>query len=121
MKTLNALTLLLMLAIFTVGAFGAAPKKKKPAPTPTPPTVDQEAVKVLKPYDKDGNFEISREELVAMQTDYKASPRGPLKEFDLDHNGILDDVVDRASMNMKLGQLKMNKETPKATPKKKKK
>lgn len=110
MKITRSLTIAILLAAMPVGAFAAPPKKKQPNVPPSPPKVDQEAVKLLKPYDKDGNFEISREELVAMQADYKASPKGPLMVFDLDHNGILDDVVDRASMNMKLGQLKMNKD-----------
>lgn len=122
MKTSRSFTILFLLAALPVCVF-AAPKKKKPAAVPTPPTVDQEAVKLLKPYNKDGDFEISRDELTAIQADYKANPKGPLKEMDLDHNGILDDVMNRASMNMKLGQLKMSLQPtpPPAGPKKKKK
>ena len=115
MKTSRPLVMLILLAALPVCAF-AAKKKKVP---PAPPKVDEAAVALLKPYDKDGNYEISRDELVEIQKDYKANPKGPLKAFDLDSNGVLDDVVDRASMNMKLGQLKMNNEPAKA-PKKKK-
>ncbi len=118
MKTSSSLTLSLLLIAMPFCALAADKKKKKPQTPSAPPTVDESAVKLLKPYDTDGDFDISRDELAAIQRDYKANPTGPLKAFDLDHNGILDDVVDRAAMSIKLGQLKMNK-TP-AAPKKKK-
>ncbi len=118
MKISHSFILLILLVALPAGAFAAA-KKKKPVTPAGPPKVDTAAVALLKPYDKNGDFEISRDELAAVQADYKAAPKGPLKDFDLDHNGVLDDVVDRASMNMKLGQLKMNKAAP-AAPKKKK-
>lgn len=121
MKTSRALTILILLASLPLCAFAAEKKKKKAVVPSGPPKVDQAAVAVLKPYDKDGDFDISRDELAAIQTEYKSNPKGPLKDFDLDHNGVLDDVVDRASMNMKLGQLKMSKQAPaKPAPKKKK-
>lgn len=119
MKITRSLTILILLASLPLCAFGAEKKKKKPVPPAGPPKVDQTAVDLLQPYDTNSDFEISRDELAAIQKDYKANPKGPLKGFDLDHNGILDDVVDRASMNMKLGQLKMNKQASPA-PKKKK-
>lgn len=118
MKITRSLTILILLASLPVCAFSADKKKKKPVPPAGPPKVDQAAVQLLKPYDTNSDFEISRDELSAIQKDYKANPKGPLKDFDLDHNGILDDVVDRASMNMKLGQLKMNKQAA-ASPNKK--
>ena len=118
MRTTRSLTILILLASLPICVFAADKKKKKPVSPAGPPKVDEAAVQLLKPYDTNSDFEISREELTAIQKDYKANPKGPLKDFDLDHNGILDDVVDRASMNMKLGQLKMNTQAA-VSPKKK--
>lgn len=69
--------------------------------------MDEAAVAVLKPYDKDGNFQIGRTELGDMQTAFKADPAGPLKAFDQGADGTLDDLVDRAGMNVKLGAVPM--------------
>ena len=106
--------LIAMLGLPVIAPAADKPKKKK---EPTPPTVDTAAVAVLKPYDKDSNYEISADELKAMQADYKANPDGPLKPFDLEHDGTLDNI-DRIGMNNKLGAAKMV-EKP-AAPKKKK-
>lgn len=113
MKSILKHTALVLAALAPLPAMAG---KKTPAP---PPKVDEAAVAVIKPYDKDGNYEISRAEFAAMEADFKASPTGPLKQFDRDGNGKLDDVVDLAYINIKLGELKMN-EKPEA-PKKKKK
>lgn len=82
--------------------------------------MDTAAVDLIKPYDKDDNSEISPDELKAMQADYKANPRGPLKALDL-ANDTFDDV-DRMSMNNKLGAAKMaaTKPAPPVAPAKKK-
>jgi|GEM_PF-5448992 len=103
----TALVLLAMTPIMVLAG------KKAP-----PPKVDEAAVALLKPYDKDGNYEISQEEFAAIQADFAANPTGPLKMFNRTGKGKLDDVVDRAYMNIKLGELKMNEQPQK--PKKKK-
>lgn len=113
MKLITPLRIAFLLVFCLLsGAFAVEKKKKKRGPTP--PTVDTEAVALIKPYDKDANFEISAEELKAMQADYKANPNGPLKALDLSHDGNLDDL-DRLGMNNKLGAAKMvgTPETPK--------
>jgi len=83
----------------------AADKKKKPIKDKplADVTVDEAAVAVLKPFDKDGNFEIDHTEFSALAAAFKANPKGPLKQFDLANDGALDDVVDRAGLNNKLG------------------
>lgn len=83
----------------------AADKKKKPIKDKplADVTVDEAAVALLKPFDKDGNFEIDRTEFGPLATAYKANPKGPLKQFDLSNDGMLDDTVDRAGLNNKLG------------------
>ncbi len=86
-----------------------------------PPKVDEAAVALIKPYDKDSNYEISRDEYAAMVKDFTAAPTGPLKLFDRDGNGKLDDVVDLAYINIKLGELKMNEQPQKPKKKKEKK
>ena len=109
MKTSHLLLALLTLGCLALPAFAA--DKKKPKVKGKKPIaitqVDEAAVAVLKPYDKDGNFEIDRTELAAMQADYKAAPTGPLKDFDKDNNGTLDEQFDRAGMNVKLGAVPM--------------
>ena len=112
MKLLMRNTALVLLAMTPMMALAG---KKGPA---TPPKVDEAAVALLKPYDKDGNYEISQEEFAAIQADFTANPTGPLKMFNRTGKGKLDDVVDRAYMNIKLGELKMNEQPQK--PKKKK-
>ena len=94
-----------ILSLCCLGLPAAAADKKKPK-VKRPPVitqVDEAAVAVLKPYDKDGNYEIDRTELAAMQAAYQADPNGPLKAFDQDHDGKLDDQFERAGMNVKLG------------------
>ncbi len=106
-------TSLLLLALLTLGslALSATAADKKPKVKVKRPIaitqVDEAAVAVLKPYDKDGNFEIDRTELAAMQADYKAAPPGPLKPFDQAADGTLDELIDRAGMNVKLGAVPM--------------
>ncbi|MCE9520488.1 MAG: hypothetical protein K8R87_13155 [Verrucomicrobia bacterium] len=121
MKSLNRHLILIAILCLPVMAHTADKKKpaaKKPAAVPT---VDTAAVELIKPYDKDGNFEISVDELKAMQADYKAAPRGPLNTLSLSHNGTFDDF-DRMNMNNKLGAAKMAANpTPPTTPVKKKK
>ena len=109
MKYFAFLLALLTLGCLALPAFAA--DKKKPKVKGKKPIaitqVDEAAVAVLKPYDKDGNFEIDRTELAAMQTAYKADPAGPLKAFDQGADGTLDEQFDRASMNVKLGAVPM--------------
>jgi hypothetical protein len=104
MKAVSTISIAgLFILAFSIAGFAAEKKKKK---APVPPSIDTEAVALIKPYDKDSNYEISKDELKAMQADYKSNPTGPLKVFDLSHTGILDDL-DRISMNNKLGAAKM--------------
>ena len=112
MKT-SLITLSLLVAVLATN--NAQARSKTP---PAPPKVDEAAVALLKPYDKDHNYEISRAELVAIQTDFTANPTGPLKMFDRDGNGKLDDGIDLAYMNIKLGELKMNEQPDKPKTKK---
>jgi|GEM_PF-2563708 len=104
----------LVLALLTLGCLAlptlAADAKKPKVKVKRPPVitqVDEAAVAVLKPYDKNGDFQIDRTELTAMQDAYKAAPTGPLKAFDLGNDGTLDDQFDRAGMNVKLGAVPM--------------
>ncbi len=108
------------LALTAAAADGKKPKVKVKRP-PVITQVDEAAVAVLKPYDKDGNFEIDRTELAAMQEAYKADPNGPLKAFDQDTNGMLDEQFDRAGMNVKLGAVPMAEADKKRAEKAKKK
>jgi len=103
------------LALLSLTPIAALAGKKTP---PAPPKVDEVAVALLKPYDKDSNYEISRDELTAIQKDFAAAPTGPLKMFDRDGNGKIDDVVDLAYINIKLGELKMNEQPQKPKAKK---
>ncbi len=109
MKSSHLLLALLTLGGLALPAFAADAKKPKvKVKRPIAITeVDEAAVAVLKPYDKDGNFQIDRTELTAMQDAYKAAPNGPLKVFDKGSDGMLDDLIDRAGMNVKLGAVPM--------------
>jgi hypothetical protein len=100
-------------------AFPAEKKKKKREAKPV--VADTEAVNAIKPFDKDGNFEIGFNELTAVQAAFKASPTGNLKQFDKGGDGVLDETVDRAAMNIKLGEAKMAANTTSTQPRKKKK
>jgi len=94
----------LIVSLIISGTSFSADKKKT---TQAPPAVNEAAVALLKPYDKNSDFEIDRDELRALQLELKANPRGPLAQFDLGKDGTLDDVIDRAGMNTKLGRAKM--------------
>lgn len=109
MKTSCLLLALLTLGCLALPMSATAADKKKPK-VKKPPVitqVDEAAVAVIKPYDKDGNYEIDRTELAAMQAAYQADPAGPLKAFDQDKDGKLDEQFDRAGMNVKLGAVPM--------------
>ena len=107
MKTSHLLLALLTLGCLALPATAADKKKPKVKRPPVITPVDEAAVAVLKPYDKNGDFQIDRTELTAMQDAYKAAPTGPLKAFDLGSDGTLDDQFDRAGMNVKLGAVPM--------------
>jgi len=107
MKTSHLLLALLTLGCLSLPAFAADKKKPKVKKPIAITQVDEAAVAVIKPYDKDGNFEIDRTELAAMQADYTAAPTGALKAFDQDKDGKLDEQFDRAGMNVKLGAVPM--------------
>ncbi len=89
-------------------AFSAEKGKRQTAP----PQTDPAAVSVIKPFDKNNNFEIDLKEFPAMQEAFKASPTGKLKQFDKGGDNKLDDTVDRASINMKLAAAKMAANSP---------
>jgi hypothetical protein len=65
--------------------------------------IEEEVVAILKPYDKNADFEIDVTEFEAVQADFKKNPRGPLKQFDKGKDGAVDAMIDRAGMNVKLG------------------
>ena len=118
MKALHLLTALLVAITPAVAAETKKPEKKpapakKPEPkkpvTPPPRVktdmVDEAAIAVIKPYDKDGNFELDVFEFETVQTEFKKKPQGPLKQFDKGKDGALDAMMDRTGMNVKLGSI----------------
>ena len=117
-------TRLIFAAIAVCGAattsFSAEKKGKRPS---APPQADPAAVSAIKPFDKDGNFEIDLKEFPAMQAAFNASPTGKLKQFDKGGDNKLDDTVDRAAINMELAASKMaaNRDDDGAKKRKKKK
>ncbi len=100
-------------------AFSAENKKKKRDTKPV--EADPVAVSAIKPFDKDGNYEIDLKEFPEVQAAFKASPTGKLKQFDKGGDGVLDETVDRAAMNIKLGEAKMAANAGSAKQRKKKK
>lgn len=81
-----------------------APAAKKPKqPVVKTDMVDDEAIAVIKPFDKDGNFEIDVDEFKAVEAEFKKNPKGPLKQFDKGKDGEVDAMIDRTGMNVKLG------------------
>lgn len=112
----------LCLPIMTHAADKKPAAKNQPAAKKLPPaiTVDTAAVDLLKPYDMDANYEISEDELKAIQAAYKANLNGPLKTLDMTVDRTFDDF-DRMNMNVKLGAAKMvEKPAPPVAPAKKK-
>jgi hypothetical protein len=112
MKTILMPVITLLVCAIAASGFAKDPKKKggvKDVPLPDV-TVDEAAVAVLKPYDKNGDYQIDKEEFVALAAAYKADPNGPLKQFDLTHKGELDDFVDRAKINNVLGAVLAKKQ-----------
>jgi hypothetical protein len=112
MKTI-IIALSLLVCVFASSAFAKDKKKKPDQPLPDV-VVDEAAVAVLKPYDKDGNYQIDKDEFVALAAAYKADPNGPLKQFDLSKKGELDDFVDRAKINNTLGAVLAKKQRDEA-------
>ncbi len=113
-------TLIFAVTILSVATTTFSAEKKKRKRELKPIEVDQAAVSALKPFDKDGNFEIDSKELPEVQAAFKSSPTGHLKQFDKGGDGALDETVDRAAMNIKLGEAKMAADAESA-PKRKKK
>lgn len=95
------------LTVFLIAGTAIAAGKKKRKREFKPVEADAVAMRTLKPYDKDENFEIDLKEFPAVQAAFKASPTGDLRQFDKGGDGILDETVDRAAMNIKLGEAKM--------------
>ena len=116
--TPRILILALGICFATSSAFSAEKKKKREI---KPVEADPVAVNAIKPFDKDGNFEIDLKELTDVQAAFKANPTGNLKQFDKGGDGVLDDTVDRAAMNIKLGEAKMAASPGSTKPGKKKK
>lgn len=114
--TPRILILALGICFATSSAFSAGKKKEM-----KPVVADTAAVNAIKPFDKDGNFEIDLKELTDVQAAFKANPTGNLKQFDKGGDGQLDETVDRAAMNIKLGEAKMAANPDTGKPKKKKK
>ena len=83
------------------------PVAKKP-PTAKKPgvrtdMVDEGAIKLLKPFDKNSDDHIDIEELEEVAAEFKKNPTGPLAVLDRGKDGELDGLIDRAGMNVKLG------------------
>lgn len=104
-------------------------KAKKPEPGKKPDAkpvrtktdmIDEDVVAILKPYDKNADFEIDVDEFDAVTADFKKNPRGPLKQFDKGKDGSVDAMIDRAGINVKLGSAAPKKgATPPPPPPKK--
>jgi hypothetical protein len=113
MKTFAVVALSLLACVFATGSFAKDPAKKKKEikDVPLPDVVvDEAAIAVLKPYDKNGDMTIDKDEFVALAADYKKNPAGPLKQFDRNKDGTLDDFVDRAGINNTLGTVAAKKQ-----------
>lgn len=107
---LIAASLLVCSVVPAVLAKDPPKKKKEIKDVPLPDVVvDEAAIALLKPYDKNGNMEIDKDEFVALAAAFKADPTGPLKQFDLGKDGALDDV-DRLGINNKLGAVAAKKQ-----------
>ena len=118
MKALHFLSALLI-AVTPAAAAETKPPAKKPTPAKKPDPkkpgakpapvktdmVDEAAIALIKPYDKDGNFELDVFEFEKVQADFKVKPAGPLKQFDKGKDGTLDTMMDRTGMNVKLGSI----------------
>lgn len=113
MKTFAVVVLSLLAFGFATSEFAKDPpkKKKEVKDVPLPDVVvDEAAIALLKPYDKDGNMEIDKEEFKALAADFKKDPSGPLKQFDRNKDGVLDDFVDRLGINNTLGTVAAKKQ-----------
>ncbi|HWB04556.1 MAG TPA: hypothetical protein VG796_16125 [Verrucomicrobiales bacterium] len=102
------------------------PKKMEPGKKPFPgrpggraartDMLDEDLVALLKPYDKNGDFQIDIEEFPAIEAEFKKYFSGPLKQFDRAKDGKLDIMIDRAYMNVKLGSAAPPKKATPAAP-----
>jgi hypothetical protein len=112
MKTIVVTLVSLLACVLASTGVAKDPKKKaavKDVPLPDV-VVDEAAVTALKPFDKNGDYQIDKEEFVALAAAFKADPTGPLKQFDLTKKGELDDFVDRAKINNTLGAVLTKKQ-----------
>lgn len=107
-------------AIFCIASPAHAAKKGK-RPPPAPEKKESVDISAIKPFDKDRNFEIDLKEFPELQAAFKANPAGKLKEFDKGGDGVLDETVDRAAINMKLAAAKKADAKGDSGPRKKKK
>jgi len=122
MKTILMPAITVLVCALATSGFAKDPKKKtgvKDVPLPDV-TVDEAAVAVLKPYDKNGDYQIDPNEFTALAADYKKDPNGPLKQYDFAHKGELDDTVSRAKINNTLGAVLAKKQRDEAEEKRKK-
>jgi hypothetical protein len=67
---------------------------------------DDAKTAVLKPYDKNGDWQIDVGEFAAVETDFLKAPKGPLEQFDKGKDGEVDAMIDRTYMNVLLGSAK---------------
>jgi hypothetical protein len=86
---------------------GGKPAEKKAPAVKKPVTrtdmVDEDAIKLLQPFDKNSDHQIDPDEFEAVAAEFKKNPRGPLAAFDKGKDGELDGLIDRTGMNVKLG------------------
>lgn len=105
MKTIWTTVVMMSVVLVAEGAPPAKGKKKGPRP---PATVlkDDAKTAVLKPYDKNGDWQIDVGEFAAVETDFLKTPKGPLEQFDKGKDGEVDAMIDRTYMNVLLGSAK---------------
>ena len=105
MKTILTIFCAMSVVLVAEGAPPAKGKKKGPRP---PATVlkDDAKTAVLKPYDKNGDWQIDVGEFAAVETDFLKTPKGPLEQFDKGKDGEVDAMIDRTYMNVLLGSAK---------------
>ncbi len=105
MKTIWTIFCAMSVVLVAEGAPPAKAKKKGPRP---PATVlkDDAKTAVLKPYDKNGDWQIDVGEFAAVEADFLKTPKGPLEQFDKGKDGEVDPMIDRTYMNVLLGSAK---------------
>ena len=77
----------------------AKPAPPAPAKPAAPPKFDPARYGVLKPYDRNKDFQIDVYELKTMQSDFAAKPKGILWQFDYKKDGAIGEKDDLVKIN----------------------